>query len=528
MFRPMDPQISMDESHFWMPEGHRKALEQSWAHIFRTQVLRMIPESRFAALYHASMGRPNKPVAILVSLSVLKEMFDLTDEALMRSYRFDLQFHYALGLTLDETTMALRTLEYFRARVVGSEAVGATFDEVTDRIIETLGLNTTRQRHDSTHFRSNMANLTRLGLFTRTLEHFVAALSKAFSDRHSSLPEEILKRYGERHGRFADAKASEGRRRLEEAAQDLWMLVERFWDDQPVRMLAEYGLLERLLREQCDLQEGEPGVALKISKEIASDSLQSPFDPDATYDGHKGVGYQVQVSETCAADNPVQMLTRVEVEQAHESDQNATIPALDNLAKRGIAPEEFYADTAYNSGDNLLEAAERGVELMAPTPGQSPEGLDLGYFDLDLKKLRVIACPEGHKPIRNKLGKDGRTRNLRFDAERCAACPVAKDCPAGRSGGRLRVHPRDIATAYSRAREETEEFKQAYAIRAGSESNMAELKTAHGLDKVWTRSKPKVTFAATMKALACNLKRFMRYQCAQMAGKVEKVEPVPA
>ncbi|MBF0371698.1 MAG: hypothetical protein HQL52_19855 [Magnetococcales bacterium] len=69
--------------------------------------------------------------------------------------------------------MALRTLEYFRARVVGSEAVGATFDEVTDRIIETLGLNTSRQRHDSTHFRSNMANLTRLGLFTRTLEHFI-------------------------------------------------------------------------------------------------------------------------------------------------------------------------------------------------------------------------------------------------------------------------------------------------------------------------------------------------------------------
>ncbi|MBF0371200.1 MAG: hypothetical protein HQL52_17255, partial [Magnetococcales bacterium] len=71
MFRPMDPQISMDEAHFWMPEKHRGELERSWAHIFRTQVLRMIPESRFADLYHASMGRPNEPVAILVSLSVL-------------------------------------------------------------------------------------------------------------------------------------------------------------------------------------------------------------------------------------------------------------------------------------------------------------------------------------------------------------------------------------------------------------------------------------------------------------------------
>ncbi|MBF0622969.1 MAG: hypothetical protein HQL54_13700 [Magnetococcales bacterium] len=74
------------------------------------------------------------------------------------------------------------------------------------------------------------------------------------------------------------------------------------------------------------------------------------------------------------------MLTRVEVEQAHESDANATVPALDDLAERGIAPKDFFADTAYNSGDNLLEAAERGVELMAPTPGQAPEGLELGIL----------------------------------------------------------------------------------------------------------------------------------------------------
>ena len=81
MFRPMDCQISMDEACFWMPDGHREELERSWPHIFRTQVLGMIPESRFAELYHASLGRPNTPVAVLVSLSVLKEMFDQTDEA---------------------------------------------------------------------------------------------------------------------------------------------------------------------------------------------------------------------------------------------------------------------------------------------------------------------------------------------------------------------------------------------------------------------------------------------------------------
>jgi len=156
MFRLMDRQISMEEAHFWMPEASRRRLEETWPHVFRTQVLGMIPESAFSNLYSADQGRPNFPVAILVSLSILKEMLDLTDEALMDAFCFDMRFHYALGVRLDDTELAIRTLYYFRGRVAGSPAVGATFAKVTDQIIEVLGLSTGRQRMDSTHIRSNM------------------------------------------------------------------------------------------------------------------------------------------------------------------------------------------------------------------------------------------------------------------------------------------------------------------------------------------------------------------------------------
>jgi hypothetical protein len=531
MFRLMDHQISMEEAHFWMPEGHREELERTWPHIFRTQVLKMIPESQFSGLYHATMGRPNFPVAILVGLSILKEMFDLTDEALMSSFRFDMRYHYALGIKLEETELALRTLYYFRAAVAGSDAVGATFDEVADRIIAALGLDTSRQRKDSTHIRSNMTNLTRLGLFVQTIGHFLGRLEKDFLDRYHLLPEEIIKRYGERKGRFADAKSSEGRRRLDVTAQDLWLLVERFREDGSISQLPEYRLLERLLNEQCDIQSDADGVpvVMKDPKKISSDSLQSPFDPDASYDGHKGVGYQVQVSETCSPDNPIQVVTRIDVEPAHHSDQHALIPALDDLEVRGHIPEKMFADTAYNSGANLIAAAQRGVDLVSPTPGKAdPDGIGMGDFDLDLEALRVRACPEGEHPIQDRLGSDGETRNLRFDPERCKVCELALDCSAGKENGRLRVNPKNIAIAFSRAREETEEFKKDYRIRAGGESINAECKTAHGLAKVWTRGEPKVTFAATMKFLACNVKRFMRYRCVQMLEKMEKRELVPA
>lgn len=519
-----------------MPDASRERLEKTWPQVFRTEVLKMIPEAAFAILYSATMGRPNFSVVILVALSILKEMLDLTDEALMDSFRFDLRFHHALGLTLEETDLSIRTLYNFRERVVGTPAVVETFNHVAGQIIEKLGLKTGKQRIDSSHICSNMATLTRLGLFVRTIEGFMTELGEVSPERCEGLPKPFKDRYGDRPGHFADARSSQCRRRLDMVAKDLWKLVNRFRGDEVVTQLRSYKLLERLLKEQCNVgfgDEGEPGgeetVTVKPGKEVAGDSLQNPSDPDATYDGHKGQGYQVQIVETCDKDNPIQVITHMVVEQAHVSDHGATIPAIDALEARDHTPEKLFGDTAYSSGQNLVEAAERGVELMAPTPGKiDPDGINLGHFELDLATLTVVACPEGKHPVVDELDKDGKTHHLRFDREDCKTCPAVLDCPAGKQNGRLDVHPHDVALAYSRVREESEGFKTEYKIRGGIESTNAECKKAHSMGKAWCRGLPKMTFATVMKLTACNVKRFMRHQCAQFLEKEVKMVPIAA
>ena len=52
---------------------------------------------------------------------------------------------------------------------------------------------------------------------------------------------------------------------------------------------------------------------MKDPKQVSADSLQSPHDPDVTYSGHKGKGYEVQVAETCHEENATQLITHVEV-----------------------------------------------------------------------------------------------------------------------------------------------------------------------------------------------------------------------
>ena len=633
MFRPMDRQTSLFESHVFMPDKLRERLQQTWPEVFRTQVLKMIPEGAFAALYHAFQGRPNFPVAILVGLSILKEMLDLTDEALMDSFRFDLRFHYALRLDLEDTALSVRTLYNFRERVVGTPAVAATFEHVTDQIIAILRLNLGDQRLDSSHIRSNMANLARLGLFIKTIEHFLARLKKSSPNRFEALPKVFKERYGERPGHFGDVRGTQSQRRLNVVAKDLWSLVDRFRADDDVKKMRAYKLLERLLDEQCvvatddqetpvaikepkevvpdqsqnsdgqkgtddivdmdnapaqmkeskgvepdqpqhsDDQEGTTGsgdadnasvalkeseeilpeqsknpddqqstndhayednapVTLKKPKEVASNTLQSPSDPDATYSGHKGKGYQIQICETCHKDNPIQVITCAFVEPAHVSDQKATIPVIDALDKRGLKPTRLFADTNYNSGQNLLDAAVRGVLLMAPTPGQaSTHSIQLIDFNIDYTEFDLQSCPKGFQPVKDTLGADGMTHNLQFDCDQCAACDMSSVCVVGTQKGRLRFHPADIVLAtaidYSRRREGTEEFKEAYKTRAGIESTNAEGKTAHGMAKFWARELPRMTFAGAMKALAINTKRFMRHQCAQILEIAGKTALVP-
>jgi hypothetical protein len=115
-------------------------------------------------------------------------------------------------------------------------------------------------------------------------------------------------------------------------------------------------------------------VAVKPAKEVASDSLQNPSDPDATYDGHKGQGYQVQVMETyCNTENrevrekTLNLITHIELEIACKSDVHALIPAIECTEGRGLAPDEILADSLYGSDENLWMAKEMGVEVVSPT-----------------------------------------------------------------------------------------------------------------------------------------------------------------
>ena len=221
------------------------------------------------------------------------------------------------------------------------------------------------------------------------------------------------------------------------------------------------------------------------------------------------------------------------------------VPIIDELKERGIAPEEVLADTGYGSGENIVQCAERGVELVAPVqdphapapsdPWQEPvaaqvaggggstedsESVDeeaaLGLPDFHFSELRdeVLSCPGGAAPVSNEVQPGLTHYKATFAGERCAGCPLAGRCPtrALASGDRsLRWRDAKVATAQRQREQRESGFKERYKLRSGIEATASEFKGRHGAGKVRVRGRRRLETSLRLKALAVNAKRAMKY-----------------
>ena len=195
MFRTREPQESLWQSEFLITPRKARLMRRSWAQVFRKEALPLIDEERFAEMYSADMGRPNRAVQTVLGVLVLKEMFDLTDIEALEELEFNLLWHHALGLGMEEAHLAQKTLHNFRVRLMEHDGGRLAFCETTDRMIEALGLRTGKQRVDSTHIMSNIAVLTRLGLFCETIRVFLLAVSREHPGLGEGIGDGLAQRY---------------------------------------------------------------------------------------------------------------------------------------------------------------------------------------------------------------------------------------------------------------------------------------------------------------------------------------------
>jgi len=537
MYKKTDPQQSLFGVETQLSASLKARLKNSWAELFCVEILPILlkSEDHFSILY-GTTGRPNFSVARMLGLCLLQELYNLSDQQALDAFGFDIRWRYALDASDEDGYLSRRSLVEFRRRLAAKDPdmkiVRNIFDKISKTAIKQLGICTSNQRVDSTHIVSNICTRGRLDLFAKTMDLFINSLDQK---RFSQIPKHIQKWHQREPDGWFGLGQVQRKQNLKKLATYLDKLIVIFKNDQPITATEAYQLLVRLFKEQCEVS-NDPGAdaaktkprQIKVKKKSQGQTLQSPYDPDASW-GHKGQGYSAHITETCNNADKSEIITDYEVHGAARSDAGKAPEIIDRLESAGLKPETFFADGGYPSAPSALKVNKRKVKFMAPVHrARLPKqvmGRDQFKFDKD---GFVLQCPGQQRPIDHRMrsanNKKGSSLHAIFNGSICRACSKLNRCPVRAPNNRKRgCQPKDTVgnfrlevTAQLRLRDQmyadqqTNQWKQRYKIRSGIEATMSELKRSHGFGRLRVRRATKVRFAVACKVIACNIKRWAR------------------
>ena len=507
-----------------LPEKHQHRLEQSWAGVFYREFFCRLKEEPFAVLFADLPSRPNTPVNVLVGLDALKAGFGWSDEELYDHFVFDVQVRFALGYRdLKEGEFDLRTLYNFRRRLSqynqahGSNLLSAAFADITDQQITAFKVHTGKQRMDSTQIASHILDASRLELAVEAVQR-LQRLMKASEKQHFA---ELLAPFSQ-----GDAGQYVYRIKGKEATaehllvvgQVLWQLLQGLAADyanEPV-----YQVVERFFTENYRVLESQ--VQTKASKELGSGSLQSLDDLEATY-RQKGnrfyKGYVANLTETCDPDNPLQLITAVQVAPNNSEDADLLLEVLPELKERTDL-ETLYADGGYGSPEADEALSQARVELhqtgiRGKDPNPKKFNLSELTYELDESGQPIrLTCPGQQTGV---VTAEAKGYTAYFDAAICRACPFLADqrCRARRvKSDKTRFNwafsRKDFL--WSQRRRRYQQLKeQVNNPRTAVEATVRSVKHPFPGSRLPVRGRFRVTCVLVASAAMTNIRRIWRY-----------------
>ena len=513
MIHSVDPRQNrlFDPFQGVIPPSGQRIIADGWQGVFRHVVLEVMPVGELAENFSQKLGAPTKELYSMAGLVFLADFFGWTAQEAAEAYIFRSDVQYALNLE-PGVTVSSRTVERYQKLFRDNELATQIFHDVTTRLAEMLELDISCQRLDSTHIFSHMASFGRTKLMAVAIKRFLTQVRRHAPDLYAALPEEFRRRYEPPESQlFAGAKDAEARQRSrQQAAEDLQWIIERFAQCADLAGRTSYKALVTIFNQQCELSEGKVVVKAKTG----GDCMQNPSDAEATYDAHKGQGYQVQLAETCSSANEVQLITGALPESAAEPDGAAVVPMLDQLEESELLPDVMLADTLYGGDENVQAAEAYGVELVAPVPGREPEvdpaALTLDDFAVDERTGRVEACPQGHTPLVVERDEEAGTTRIEMAPAVCAGCHFRDACPIHKTqDGRYTLDFTGKAhrLAGRRREQETSVFTERYARRSGIESTNSGLKNRLELKRLKVRGRGSVFRVILHKVAGWNVLR---------------------
>ncbi|MCA2191026.1 IS1182 family transposase, partial [Nonomuraea cavernae] len=472
-------------------------------------------------------GGPGRAPGELALVTVLQFAEGLTDRQAADAVRGRIDWKYALALELTDPGFDFSVLSEFRGRLIEHGIEDRVFDLLLDRCSE-LGLLCAggRQRTDSTHVLAAVRTLNRMEFVGETLRAALEALAAAAPGWLAEMvAPEWIERYGRRVDSYRFPKGENARTQwATTAGQDGFALLEAIHAGDAPRWLRAIPAVEtlRVAWIQQYHRDGK-GVRWREGNDLppARVRLSSPYDRDAHYGLKRGAGwcgYKVHLSETCEPDQP-HLITNVHTTDATVVDSEVTEQIHLDLAGRGLEPGTHVVDAGYVTATLILTARqEKAIDLLGPvgldTHATAKQGLGQEAFTIDWQ-TRTATCPAGATSVswsdQRKPNGTPITR-VHFAITDCGPCPLRASCTKadGHRYGRSPTLPpaaQQKILDQRRREQESQAWKERYAVRAGVEGTISQAVRAGGIRRTRYRGLLKTRLAHLLTATAINLIR---------------------
>ncbi len=521
-----NPQRSFFEAQCW---PHQVPADSFYARMGAVND-ELFHDDDLAGAYCLDNGLPSWPPSLMSGILLLQFYDDVGDDEAVERLMFDIRWKVALNLPLDFVPPHPTTIAVFRKRLVehGEEhyafnrfirvgrAAGFLPDKVTMLIDSTPQNGAGAVQDTYTLIRKGIRKILRLAGYTlpKKRQRLAANLAAYVdSDRKADID-------------WADpvARAAQLKTLVQDAETVLDLAVEQA-DDPDVRSTA--WLLAKILGDDVTTDEhGDP----QIGKGVAQDRIVSMTDPEMRH-GRKSAakrfdGHKVQV----ASDQESELLLAVEPVAANDGDGRDLVPLIETVEEQhGVTVERAIGDGAYGTGDNRAACVKRGTDLVSPLAVPSDPEVHKTAFGIDMGAKRVT-CPQGHVATDPKTVKDAQSQPVllfTFERKTCEACPLFERCVHSKTQGRsIRTHYHETLLQDARARQQTDEFKEIYVLRAAIEREIAGL-VQHGLREARYIGRAKNRLQAQWTGAAINLRRLFTLFKGDMGRMRQVLASVP-
>jgi len=512
-------QISFFDSTFGLTERELKRLKGSWAETFSAKVFPLINEQRFSVLYSDNpASRPNTPVNINMGLLMLKAMFDLTDDEAFESILFDIRFQYALRTTsFDEQPISQNSLSNFRRLVYqynlehGVDLIQEEIESHAKAFAKMLKIGGDTMRMDSLMISSSCKNLSRLELIYSCIERVIKDIAEQIPDKMPGKFAMYLKE-GNRNEVIYRSKDAALTDKLQSSITDALELYTIFSGSE-ISNCDSFLLLRRMLGEQANISDGV--AVLKENKDIRSDSLQNPTDPDATFREKSGEDYKGFVGNVVESfDDKNVIITGYDLQPNIYSDITFSAGVIEQLGKQENELN-MIVDGAYYS-DAIEEKAAANNINMIPTAlvGRTTAKDGSENFVVDDERHLVTACPLGHCPNKSTCNAKGDCRAT-FPKELCDNCENKSNCPIipQKKTYLFKTSKSKHSRQKLMQKMETTEYKEIADKRAGIEGIPSVLRRRYGIDYLPVRGLVRSKVWLGLKIGAINIKRVVKALC---------------